>query len=233
MSQGDSPSARPARMPRRELIRFAIGFYGLVLLFAVGYALFSKNHDVALLGPNRPTVLHLLAAIALGLVIVGLTRVALRMWKSVGHATDALAEILGPLTWKDALILAAVSSISEEVLFRGALFSSLGLIGSSLLFGLVHVVPRRALWMYPLFAAGAGLVLGLLRDGSGSVYPPIIAHFVVNTLNLHFIGQRATKLEQVDPADDPATGPGEAGVKRETADEGSRPPAYSDAKEGE
>ncbi len=205
-----SPPAEPR--DRHDLIRLAVGFYGLVLLFAVGYALFSKHPMSVLLGENAPTVLHILAAVGLGLVIVGLTRVAMRMWSSVDEASRILASIIGPLTWKQAIILAAVSAIGEEVLFRGALFATLGFIGSSLLFGLVHVVPRRALWMYPVFAAGAGFVLGLLRDGTGSIIPPIITHFVVNAINLHFLGSlvakdgTANEPETPEPANDSSDG---------------------------
>ena len=217
MAAPPSPAPLPPKpRDRRDLIRLAVGFYGLVLLFAVGYALFSKHPMSVLLGENAPTVLHMLAAVGLGLVIVGLTRVALRMWSSVDKGAHALAEILGPLTWKQAAILAAVSAIGEEVLFRGALFATLGFVGSSLLFGLVHVVPRRALWMYPVFAVGMGFVHGLLRDGTGSIVPPIITHFVVNALNLHFLGSMSPVAEAGDshPAEaDPAPKP-----KREEED---------------
>ncbi len=50
MSDADTQSA--ANAPRLEsdgepgLVRLAAGFYGVVLLFAVGYALFSGNHEI-------------------------------------------------------------------------------------------------------------------------------------------------------------------------------------------
>ena len=63
-------------------------------------------------------------------------------------------------------------------------------------FGLVHVLPRKRLWAYPLFAAGAGLMLGILRDASGSVIPPILAHVTVNGLNLVWLGRNHAKLTE-------------------------------------
>ena len=71
---------------------------------------------------------------------------------AVEDAGRHFARILGPLTWREALLLAAFSSIGEELLFRGALWPHLDLIGTSFLFALVHILPKRALWGYPLFA---------------------------------------------------------------------------------
>ena len=72
-------------------------------------------------------------------------------------------------------------------------------LGSALLFGLVHVLPRRSLWIYPLFATLAGLLFGLLREGTQSLWPCILAHVAVNVLNLAWIGQIARK-RSVDTA---------------------------------
>ena len=55
-----------------------------------------------------------------------------------------------------------IYGVGEELLFRGALWPHLGLPGTTFLFGLVHIIPRKQLWGYPLFALGAGLLLGLL-----------------------------------------------------------------------
>ena len=72
-------------------------------------------------------------------------------------------------------------------------------MGTTLLFGLVHVLPRRSLWIYPLFATLAGLLFGLLREGTQSLWPCILAHVAVNVLNLAWIGQIARK-RSVDTA---------------------------------
>jgi len=173
------------------MVKLAAGFYGVVLLFAVGYALFSGNHEIKLiLGTQVPTVPALLAGLGVGLVIVGVVRVGVQVLPAIDNASRALGEILGSVSRKDALLLALFSSVAEEVLFRGALWHHLGLVGTACLFGLVHILPRRDLWAYPLFALGAGFVLGLLREGTGSVVPPIIVHFVVNALNLMWIGSK-------------------------------------------
>ena len=173
----------------RRLVRLAAGFYGIATLFALGYAAFSGTIGT-IFGEEGPGAGAILAAVAMGLGIVGLSRLGARVLPRVSRAADALGDLLGPLSWGGAIVLALMSGVAEELLFRGALWPHLGLFGTTFLFGLVHFVPKRALWGYPLFALVAGLLLGLLRRGSGSVLPPMLAHTIVNAMNLAWIGRR-------------------------------------------
>jgi membrane protease YdiL (CAAX protease family) len=168
-------------------VRVAATFYGIVALFAFGFALFSSQAKV-LLGEKPPEATHLLAGLGIGLALVGLSRLGTRVWPPVDRAARALGRLLGPVTWGDAILLALVSGVAEELLFRGALWPPLGLVGTTCLFALVHVIPRKDLWGYPLFAGACGLLFGLLRDGTDSVVPPMIAHVLVNAINIGWLG---------------------------------------------
>ncbi len=187
-----APLAAPSQVPAPPtagVVRFALGFYGVATLFAVGYALFSGTSKT-LFGTQSPPASSVLAATLVGLGIVGLCHLGLRLLPAVRGAADALTEVLGPLTYGQVALLALVSGFAEELLFRGALWPHLGLLGTTLLFGLVHVVPKRALLGYPLFATGAGLILGGIRHGSGSVLPAMLCHAIVNALNLASLERR-------------------------------------------
>jgi membrane protease YdiL (CAAX protease family) len=173
-------------------VRIAFVFYGVCVLFAFGYALFTNQLGV-LFGERLPAWLHLGGGVLLGLVVVLLTRVAARGWGPMRRLVDTTTDLVGPLRTDEALVLALLSGFAEELLFRGALWPHLGLVGTSLLFGLVHVLPRRPLWVYPLFAVVVGLLLGLLREGTQSVWPPVLAHVTVNALNLAWLGRRARR----------------------------------------
>jgi len=181
--------AGPRATHGRELVRLAVGFYGITVVFAVGYALFSGTIRT-LLGTQGPSLGHLLAAVGIGGVVVAASHVAARAAPVVDRAWKALEALLGPVDARAALVLAVCSGVAEELLFRGALWPHLGLAGTTLLFGLVHVLPRRALIVYPVFAAAVGLLFGLLREGSGSVLPPMVAHVVVNATNLLLFSRR-------------------------------------------
>ncbi len=80
-----------------------------------------------------------------------------------------------------------LAPLGEELLFRGALFSSLearrgprmAIVGSALAFALFHLHPAQL----PL-ALVAGLALGWLRGRYGALLPCIAAHVVHNWLIL-------------------------------------------------
>ena len=75
---------------------------------------------------------------------------------------------------------AALSSLAEEIFFRGALMPYLGLWGQALVFAAMHPAPKRA-WSYPAYTFVAGVVFGALTLYSHSLWPAILAHFLVNT----------------------------------------------------
>lgn len=191
---GPPAASGGARAAGSGWLRLASGFYGIVTLFAFGYALFGGSGGQPFLGLALPSPALALAGVGVGLVVVGVVHVGIRLLEAVEDGAREMAQLLGPLTRKEALYLALFSSVGEELLFRGALWPHLGLIGTTCLFGLSHVLPRKALWGYPLFAALAGLLLGLLRDASGSVIPCILAHWVINALNLAWLGRHHDRL---------------------------------------
>ena len=195
-----APSASP-------LLRLAGGFYAIVTVFAFGYAVFDglqraggRGEGEPFLGLALPTFGLAMAGIGVGLVIVGVVHVGMRAVPGVDRAAQEFAGLLGPITPKEAAWLAVFSGVAEELLFRGALWPHLGMWGTTFLFGLVHVLPRKSLWAYPLFAAGAGLMLGILRDASGSVLPPILAHVTVNGLNLWWLAKNHARLVGSTPS---------------------------------
>ena len=97
-----------------------------------------------------------------------------------------LLETLGPALHRchlaDLFILAAIAGISEEILFRGVIQPwmesswgiTAGLIGSNILFGLVHSITP----LYTVLATLVGIYLGLALDfgGDRNLLIPIIIH---------------------------------------------------------
>lgn len=82
-----------------------------------------------------------------------------------------------------AVYTCIMAPLTEEFLFRGVLLRSLSKYGtgfavilSSLLFGLIH----GNIYQTP-FAIMAGIVLSYTAVRSGSIWPGVLVHFVVNT----------------------------------------------------
>ncbi|MEM8883965.1 MAG: CPBP family intramembrane glutamic endopeptidase [Planctomycetota bacterium] len=171
-----------------RLIRIASAFYVGVIVASVLYASVF-GHTELLLGDQAATTKSILQGIAIGLAIVALCHAGHAIFRPVRRATMLMARMLGPITIPQALLLAALSGFAEELFFRGALWPHLGLMGTAILFGILHTVPARALMGYPIFAFLAGIALGVLREESGSLWPAVACHFTVNALNLAWLGR--------------------------------------------
>lgn len=102
---------------------------------------------------------------------------------------EALGPSLAACRWYDLILLATLAGLAEEVLFRGFLQSwmterwgyAIGLLGSSVLFGLAHPITP----FYALFAGLMGLYLGYLFDGAldePGLLAPVVTHAVYDYL---------------------------------------------------
>ena len=96
----------------------------------------------------------------------------------------------------EMVVLAIASSLGEEAFFRGALLPALGrggLVTSSLVFALLHLgplsrFPRMLPWTISSFVTA--LVLGGLFLVTGNLVAPVMAHFLVNFVNLRLVTER-------------------------------------------
>lgn len=105
-------------------------------------------------------------------------------------------QLIGPTASEGAylvgvLIIALITAISEELLFRGFLMNlliqytkriDLGIIISALLFALLHF---NYLQLIPLFVFG--LALGTMYHVSGTILPSVIFHCINNGINLYWV----------------------------------------------
>lgn len=94
---------------------------------------------------------------------------------------QALA-IARSVTVLGALGIAIASSVGEEVFFRGFLQPRIGLVAQAAVFSLAHLGYVNLLENVVTFALG--LLFGLMRSRTGSVWAPIGAHFLFNLLML-------------------------------------------------
>ncbi len=208
-------------MKRRRLLA-ASAAYGLLAL--VGFAWcalrgeWSPWASESALLPLSPGV-RALASVLGGLVVAACTVVATRAlvrrtrWARALHGE--LRAVLGPLDGIEIAAYALLSSVAEELFFRGAMQPALGLVLTSAVFGAVHLGPSRGFRVWPLWAAAMGLVFGGLVALTGYLHGAVIAHFLINYENLHFID-----------AYDPAAGMADASLAGRAAD-ASAPPRLS------
>src|SRR5262249_10927278 len=94
-------------------------------------------------GRAEPAVLAGIASgLAAGLSVGVVARVALSPVEWARLLPREFRHLRNPLADFEIVILAAASSVGEEMFFRGALLPSIGLLGSSAVFALLHIGPR-------------------------------------------------------------------------------------------
>lgn len=98
-----------------------------------------------------------------------------------------LFQHVGPVS---AIAIGAAAGVGEEWLFRGILQPVVGLVTTSLLFGLAHVGGIRML-PFGVWATGMGLAMGSLVVATGGLTAAIVAHGVYDMLALEYIRRGA------------------------------------------
>jgi membrane protease YdiL (CAAX protease family) len=187
------------------MLRWGAAAYALlgILAFALAELIRGESplvHPEPWLGLS-PAARHVYSAacgLALGLLVVVSTRVVGRFdWARRLHV--ALRPVARGLSRGAILVLAALSAVGEELLFRGLLAPLVGLVPQALLFGVAHQIPGASRWVWVAWAAAVGLALGALYQLTGSLVGPVVAHALINALNLSY-------LKAHDPAPRPALG---------------------------
>jgi uncharacterized protein len=175
------------------------GGVGLALVTAVvtfataGLALAVRVRSLALLRLRAVGARWLWTGLAIGVVLRLLAFAIVALWIAVtGDAWNPqqdLADAAALGGWSLVAMVALgglVIPFAEELLFRGVLYGALRRYGpvlaglvSAAIFGIAHVWPPLV-----LFAFLVGVVHAWLRERSGSIWPAVVSHAVVNTLSL-------------------------------------------------
>lgn len=194
---GGGPGAPEPGVPRgAQMVFSAVILYALMGGVGLGAAAYLLDGHSALVAPGDvSTSLHwkVLMGAGLGVFVHVLDAILERFLTLFQRMSEAFKEMLGGLTPFQAISLAALSSVGEEIFFRGFLqswFSELGqrwfegpwlgLVVASVLFGLAHLPPDKRLWPWPLLAVAMGFGFGALFEVTGDLLAPILAHFTIN-----------------------------------------------------
>lgn len=187
-----SPREGPARA------RTVATFYGALLVAGFfWHAVSQDSNDIWRLDPEQSWTILLLTplwGLGLGLLTVQVFRgLELRMrWLSELHLE--FQGIFGRPGLGELLLLAAASALGEELFFRGAMLDAWGLWISSLVFALLHIPRRLSLWPWTFSSLVLGVVLGVLTLLTGNLGAAVVAHFVINLLNMAYITRRTPRV---------------------------------------
>jgi len=174
---GSGPSAPPPVRPVALLHQEGI----LGLLALVGLAL-RPGGPARWLAPHGAVATTLIIGVA---AAAGASAVLwlLRRLPAVADLERFQRALVHGWTLTDAAAVALLSGLVEEALVRALLQPLVGLVPAALIFALLHLVPRRDLWLWPVLAFVLGLGLGALYDVGG--YPAAAAaHVTINLVAL-------------------------------------------------
>jgi membrane protease YdiL (CAAX protease family) len=180
---------REPLMSRAGLI---LALYGGLSLLALLISAGRDDIDIyRIAGRSTPLLLALspLIGLAVGLSVVFLSRLAVHRFEWARRLHSDFRSILGPLTGREILVLALASAVGEELLFRGALQPMVGVWMQALVFALLHIGPGLRFLPWTASAFVVGLLFGWLFQFTGDLGGPIVAHFAINYMNLHFIAR--------------------------------------------
>jgi len=173
--------------------RVAAG-YALLASLAMALALALRDgppwdHPSPWMGwsPTTGILTSALLGIALATVLVATTRLAVARFGWARRLHGELRPVARDLSIGHILILAGLSSLGEELLFRGLLTPTIGVVASAVLFGLLHQMRGPSRWVWTGWAMAVGLSLGAIFALTGSLVGPLLAHAIVNAVNLGYL----------------------------------------------
>lgn len=168
-----------------------VAFYGCMLAIAVVFSAWQGSiRDWFPAARELPERVALGAAA--GLFVVLLSRLCHRHFAWARRLSDEFQTILSSFSRRDALMMAVMSALGEEMLFRGLVQGSFpdpwfGLFLTASVFAALHVGPSRAFVPWTIMAFVVGLMFGTLLLVTGDLVAPIVAHGLINFLNLRVI----------------------------------------------
>ena len=171
----------PERMGSR-FVALAAAFYAALLFAAVILGMFGGRNALAL-GDSTLFDFSVGVITACGTVVLGVF--FYRLSPALRGLSDELApHLVDGAKWSDLVVISVFSGVGEESFFRGALQPELGLVATSLLFGVLHVGPDRRYLVWTVWAVGAGFLFGALYQWTGGILAPITAHILHNAATL-------------------------------------------------
>jgi len=176
------------------MLRWGAAAYALLGVLALVVADLWRNGSAFVhpepwlsLDPTARHVYSALLGVAFGALVVACTRSAVARFgwaKGLHAALRPFARGMSPST---ILVLAGLSSFGEEMLFRGLLGPAIGVIPQALLFGAAHQITGPSRWVWVAWATVVWLALGAMFQLTGSLLGPLLAHALVNALNLAYL----------------------------------------------
>ncbi len=174
----------------REKILWTVIIPQMILLTISTLWIYFDSKNLLLPYLKKINLTILIAGLTIG-IILALFGFAFYKWMKARKKFRVIVElfenVLSPafssLKTRDVIILSMVSGFSEEIFFRGLIYTHFGILISSLGFGILHM-PGPKYWIYAVWATLSGALFCILLNFSGSLWLPITAHITNNIIGM-------------------------------------------------
>jgi len=186
---------------RLSFLRYTVIVYSFMFAFTFAFALLRDNLDIlhypkpsiffpSLNGFWRSLALGAVSGIFVSMVLIFLSKRVSRLEKIV----EEVKILFEGFQKRDILMICAISSLCEESFFRGILQPLLGIVLSSLIFGIAHIPRNRIFALWTIEATLLGFWFGFIYEVTGNLAGPIAGHFIINYLNISYIVRSKSHL---------------------------------------
>ncbi len=189
----NEPPHEPSAGDRGLGVRLALG-YSLLSAIGIGLSLgvrgaspFVHPDPWLVLPPIVAASASVAMGVAMAFALTLATRVSAIRFEWASRLCGELRPFARSLTSGQVLLVAGLSSLGEELLFRGFLLPLVGIVASSVIFGFAHQMRGSSRWVWIAWAAVAGLLFGAAFRLTGSLVAPLVAHALTNAANLGFL----------------------------------------------
>lgn len=131
--------------------------------------------------------LSLFLGLLLAVVVIVATRITVVRFPWAQRLHLELRPIAHGLNASQIAAIAIFSSLGEELMFRGLVQPWIGVLPTAVVFGLCHQIPGPARWVWVTWATFVGLAFGLIFAATGSLLGALLAHALINAVNLAFL----------------------------------------------
>ena len=172
-------------------------FYLALTVLGFGLIFWRRNESFLfdpLDFPKEEWLIFFVVSVALIFIVHLFSHWAVRRWPSLKRSASELNQWLGEMKSNQIFLIALVSGVGEEVIFRGWLLNEIGIFSSSLIFGIVHWPPNKNWRFWPFFAFGMGIILGALCVWTNTLVYAVFVHAGINFLNLRLL----PKVTEID-----------------------------------
>ncbi len=179
----DFPFSHSAQTRKKHFIKICMIGYALMALAGGALMYFSSDNMLEhfFITSKTMNIFQFLAIISCGTgLLVSSAYIIDSFSEDLKELRKTIEELLTDMSIGLAFLLAVLSGVGEELLFRGGIQPFLGLFATSLLFGIIHIGPNGRMNLWTAWCVFAGLVLGWLYESLGTIWPVIIIHFLVN-----------------------------------------------------